>query len=381
MKFLSRGLVASAAGVICALGVSGAPALAAPMSASEILNTYNLVVFGDLDSSSHVDGRAFVSGNAAGGDYGQHYNQLPVSPESTLTVGGNLTGGVNINGKGLTVGGDIATSNLNVNGGGDVFVGGNLTSSFNANFNGSGNLYAKGSVTNGANINANGGSIYLGGTVQSGTANGAHVNSPIPASVVPDVASQASEMQQTMTKYSSYLSTLAANSSTGANGNKVTFTATPDENGLAIFTISDAASFFNGAGEFQFVLNGATSVVINVLGAGGQAINIAANFLGDIAKLLATNTIWNFVDATEINIQTQFGGSILALLAHVTNYNNIEGTLIAGSVTQKGEIHYNGNINVPVSQTPIPAALPLFAAALGGLAFAGRMRTRRRVAA
>lgn len=354
------------------------PAAATPLSASEILNTYNLVVFGNVDSTSHVDGRTFASGDVTGGDYGQHGEALAPSSAPTLTVGGDLKGNVNVNNPGLIVGDDIATSNLNYNGGGDMFVGGDLASSFNANFNGNGDLYAKGSVINGANINANGGTIYLGGTVQSGNANGAQTNSPIPATVVPDVAQQAAEMQDTMTKYSSYLASLEGNSATSANGNKVTFSATPDENGLAIFTITDAKSFFASAGEFQFALNGATSVVINVLGGAGETINIGANFLGGIASLLATNTIWNFVDATEINIQNQFGGSILALLAHVTNWNNIEGTLIAGSLTQRGEIHYNGNINVPVSQTPIPAALPLFGAALAGLAFAGRVRARRR---
>lgn len=352
------------------------PASAAPMTASEILNTYNLVVFGDADSTSHVDGRTFVSGDLTGGDYGQH--TFPGS-EPTLTVGGTLKGNVNVNKPGLVVGGNIATSNLNLNGGGDMYVGGDLTSSFNANFNGNGDLYAKGSVTNGATINANGGTIYLGGTVQSGNANGAQTNSPIPGSVVPNVAQQATEMKGTMTKYSSYLATLEGNSSTSANGNKVTFSATPDENGLAIFTIADAKSFFASAGEFDFALNGATSIVINVLGGAGEVINISANFLGNFAQLLATKAIWNFVDATEIVIDRTFGGSILALLAHVTNQNaNIEGTLIAGSLTQRGEIHYNGNINVPVSQTPIPAALPLFGAALAGLAFAGRARAKRR---
>jgi choice-of-anchor A domain-containing protein len=378
MKYLSRRL-ACAASVVCFMAVA-ATADAAPMSASEILNTYNLVVFGDVQSSSHVDGRAFVSGDVTGGNYGEHINDVPAGSASALTVGGDLKGSVSVKG-GLTVGGDIATSNLNYNGGGDIYVGGDLKSSFNANFNGDGDLYAKGSVTNGANINANGGTIYLGGTVQSGTANGAQVNSPIPASIVPDVATQAAEMKDTLTKYSSYLSSLDANSATAANGSKITFNATPDENGLAIFTINDAVSFFASAAEFEFALNGATSLVINVLGGADQLINISANFLNSIAELLATNTIWNFVDATEINIETQFGGSILALLAHVTNGNNIEGTLIAGSLTQNGEIHYNGNITVPVSQTPIPAALPLFAAALGGLAFAGRMRAKRRLAA
>ncbi|MDY0870628.1 collagen-binding domain-containing protein [Dongia rigui] len=365
-----------------ALSLAAAPAKAEPVSANAILDSYNLIVFGDLTSSSHVDGKTFVSGNVTGGDYGQHYSELPVDGVPTLTVGGDLKGNVNMNGSGLTVGGNIATNNLNLNKGGDIKVGGNITSNLNANFNGNGDLYAKGSVTNNANVNANGGDIYLGGTVQSGNANAngggqKFVNSAVPATVVPDVASEAATIKETLTTYSSYLSNLVANSATSGTG-KVTFDAAPGADGVAVFNISDAVAFFGGANEFQFNLNGAKSIVINVSGAAGSLITIAANFLAGIATELADNTVWNFVDATDIVINNQFGGSILALLAHVTNNANIEGTLVAGKVTQNAEIHYNGGKDLPpVTKTPIPAALPLFAAALGGLAYARRVRNRR----
>jgi choice-of-anchor A domain-containing protein len=168
-----------------------------------------------------------------------------------------------------------------------------------------------------------------------------------------------------------------ANSATSGTG-KVTFDATPGADGVAVFNISDAVAFFGSANEFQFNLNGAKSIVINVSGAAGSLITIAANFLAGIATELADNTVWNFVDATDIVINNQFGGSILALLANVTNNANIEGTLVAAKVTQNAEIHYNGGKDLPpVTKTPIPAALPLFAAALGGLAYVRRVRNRR----
>ena len=364
-----------------ALTLAAAPAMAEPVSANTILDSYNLIVFGDLTSSSHVDGKTFVSGNVTGGDYGQHYNELPVDGIPTLTVGGDLKGSVNMNGSGLTVGGNIATQNLNLNKGGDIKVGGNLTSNLNANFNGNGTLYAKGSITNNANVNVNGGSLYLGGTVQSGNANvnggTKNINSPVPAAVVPDVSAEAATIKQTLTTYSSYLSTLVSNSSLSGTG-KVTFDAAPGADGVAVFNISDAVAFFQNATEFQFNVNGAKSIVINVTGAANSLITIAANFLAGIATQLADNTVWNFIDATDIVVDKQFGGSILALLANVTNNGNIEGTLVAGKVTQNAEIHYNGGKDLPpVTKTPIPAALPLFAAALGGLAYARRVRNRR----
>ena len=373
---------AGAAAVLATLLVAAAPAMAGPVSAQDILNTYNVVVFGDLTSSSHVDGKTFVSGNVTGGDYGQHFDQLPVDGVPTLTAGGNLQGSVNMNGSGLVVGGNIATSNLNLNKGGDIMVGGNITSNLNANFNGNGTLYAQGSITNNANVNVNGGSLFLGGTVQPGSnanVNGGtkNLNSAVPASVMPDVAAQASSLKSTLTAYSSYLSDLTANSATSGAGT-VAFNAAPGADGVAVFNISDAVAFFSGASEFQFNLNGAKSIVINVTGAGNTVLTIAANFRAGIATTLAQNTVWNFIDAKEIVINSQFGGSILALLAHVTNNANIEGTLIAGKVTQNAEIHYNGPTTVPsVAETPIPATLPLFAAALGGLAYVRRVRARR----
>lgn len=366
-----------------ALSVAAAPAMAGPVTANEILDSYNLIVFGNLDSTSEVDGKTFVSGQVTGGNYGIHYPDLPVDGVPTLTVGKDLKGNVNVNGEGLVVGNDIATQNLNLNKGGDVKVGGNITSNLNANFNGNGSLYVKGSVTNNANVNANGGNIYLGGTVQPGSnanANGGgqkFVNSAVPATVVPDVAKEAAAIKETLTTYSSYLSNLVSNSATSGT-TKVTFDATPGADGVAVFNITDAVAFFQNANEFQFNLNGAKSIVINVTGAGSSLITIAANFLAGIAQDLADNTVWNFIDATKIVIDRQFGGSILALLAEVTNNGNIEGTLVAGKVTQNAEIHYNGGKNLPsVTKTPIPAALPLFAAALGGLAYARRVRNRR----
>lgn len=364
-----------------ALSLAAAPAMAEPVSANAILDSYNLIVFGDLTSSSEVDGKTFVSGNVTGGNYGGHYSQLPVDDTPTLTVGGDLKGNINMDGPGLTVGGNIATQNLNLNKGGDMKVGGNLTSNLNANFNGNGTLYAKGSVTNNANVNVNGGSAYLGGSVQSGNLNvnggTKNLNSSVPATVVPDVAAEAATIKETLTTYSSYLSNLVSNSTTSGSG-KVTFDATPGADGVAVFNISNAVAFFQNANEFQFNLNGAKSIVINVTGAANSLITIAANFLASIATDLADNTVWNFIDATNIVIDRQFGGSILALLAHVTNNGNIEGTLVAGKVTQNAEIHYNGGKNLPpVTKTPIPAALPLFAAALGGLAYARRVRNRR----
>jgi choice-of-anchor A domain-containing protein len=296
-----------------------------------------------------------------------------------LTVGGNITGPINVNGKGLAVGGNVANT-VNLNNGGDMTVRGNITSNVNANFNGNGTLYVKGDIKNNSTVNGNGGSIYVGGTVQAGShanANGGgtlHQNSSVPDSHLPDIAAQAAEMKTTLTKHSSYLAGLKPNSTNVviASG-RATFTATPDKNGVAIFNITDPTTIFSQS-EFKFNLGSATSVLFNVRNVGNTLLNIGVNFLDGIASTLATNTIWNFIDAKNINITKQFGGNIIALLANITNSGNIEGSVVANAVTQNAEIHYNGNIVIP---TPVPAALPLFAAAIAGLAGWRRLRRRQ----
>lgn len=351
-----------------------ADASAATFDATGLINTYNLIVFNDVTSSSHVDGSALVGGNVAGGDYAQHVNLA----NTALTVGKTLNGGVNLNGAGLVVGGNIATSSLNANRGGNIYVGGNVTSGFNANFNGSGNLYVVGSVTNGW-VNANGGSVYIGGSIAHGAgvnANGGgtlSIGSSIPAARMPRVATEVGAARAALTAYSGQLSRLATDSAISSKNGTLTFNANPGTDGVAVFSIN-GASLLNGSNQFAFSLNGAKEAVINVSGIGATTLTLGANFIGGIAQTLGTNTVWNFTDAQNINITSQFGGTILAVLANISTSQNIEGTVIAKNLTQRGEIHYDGRNANMVSAVPLPAALPLFGSAILGLAALGYRR-------
>lgn len=367
MKF-NKKLVRTVA-TAAALGGFSLPAPALADTVGDLLNTYNLIVFGDITSYSHVDGNALAGGNVDGGSYGLHYPSIPSG--TALTVGGNLTGGVTIQGSGLTVGGNLATSSLNYNNGGDVHVGGNVSSSFD--LNGVGNLYIGGNQGTGSSITIANGSAYLGGS-QGGTINangGGTVNtgSPLPAATMPDVGTIVSDAQSTLTTYSGQLAGLAADSTTVQSGNKLTFVGNAGEDGIAVFDVD--GSLLSSVNEFEFTLNGAVQTVINVT---GSIIDIAANFINGSATDLATNTLWNFTEATDLDIERQFGGSILAVYADLTNGNNLEGSVVAASLTQYGEIHYNGPSTF-VAPTPIPAALPMFGAAL--VLFAGRKMRRR----
>jgi hypothetical protein len=88
--------------------------------------------------------------------------------------------------------------------------------------------------------------------------------------------------------------------------------------------------------------------------------------------------LWNFYDATSLTFGTEFGGTVLAPFAAVTNNNAIDGTLVANSLTQNGEIHldaYKGVIPGAVA-TPEPSVLALFGAGLAGFLFLAARRRR-----
>jgi choice-of-anchor A domain-containing protein len=347
--------------------------VAAPLSATDLLNSYNLIVFGDVTSTSEVDGKAYIGGNVTGGSYNQHaVNQGTGLP--ALTVGKDIKGSVQTKGKGLAVGGNLAAgSSFISNDGGNAYIKGNWAGSATFNMNGSGNVYLGGTKTGTGGVN--GGALNPNQTGASFLAN-------IPT------AATTSAIQTTLTNYSTFLGSLAADSSVSKVSGTATFTATAGADGIAVFTIPNAVTFFTGLTQVTFNMNGAKELIINVLGGSGTTLNIAANFLGGSASARALDTVWNFENATAITIASQFGGSILAPLAAVTLKGNEEGTLVAASLNQSAEIHYDGSNNFlppppqdapPPSPTPLPGSLPLFVSGLAAIGWAARRRRKKQI--
>lgn len=306
-----------------------ASAHAAPLIASEVLQQFNLVVFGNAKSSSHVDGRAYIGGNVTGGDYVLHAKDMPASEYAGLVVGGNA-------------------SNLNVNGGG-ISVGGNLS---NANIN-TGSAYVSG---NASSVNFNGGSAYVGGSTSGTNFNGGRSYA---AATQPSTAA----IESTMRDLALQLAGLPSTGSTvSISGNKATFNAVADANGLAVFDLTSIDTALFKLGEFEFNLGSADTVIFNV---DDLVISIFANFLGGSAQAIGSNVIWNFYNATDITLYSQFGGSVLAPNATLTNYNNIEGSVVVSSIDQRGEIHlqpFSGDLppgtpDLPPT-TPVPPPTP-----------------------
>lgn len=330
------GIVRSAAGAMAATGIllTATPSFAVPLTGEEILNQFNLVVFGDLGSTSVVEGRTYVGGDLSGpaSSYFTRGNEAPASDQAALIVGGDAAGGP-----------------FDVNNGGSAVVGGDLGAQIN--------------------LNGGGGIRYVAGEIsvpQTGD----------PASTVQGPV-EIPDFETPLRQLSGDLTGFAANSSATVDGDKGIFTGTPDTNGLAVFWI-DGVDFFGSVADLEFLLDGADTVIVNV---SGDVIDIAENFLDGIGDVIASNIIWNFFEATEIEIQSAFYGAILAPNADLTNSDFIKGSVATNGFFQFGEVQlapFEGDI--PSTEVPEPATALLMLPGLIGLVALGR-RFRRRAAA
>ncbi len=340
--------------------------------ALSLLNNYNLITSGDVSSTSEVEGNALIGGNVTGGLYNMHVTSNADVP--SLTVVGNVNGNVQTKGKGANIGGDVAGT-MTVNDGGDVFAQ-SVSGSLQNNANGDGQTSVVGDIS--GTVNTNGGNTIFGGS-NTGTAQanggGSVLNQAVSVPFEPSTA--VTSAIDTLTVFSNQLALVDANSSYSITGGKVTFNAFADSNGLAVFSIDNAQSFFNSASEFEFNLGTAESILFNVSDASDTDYVLNANFLANAAPNLADMLLWNFIDAESLQVNAQFGGSMLALNADVTTYQNIEGTLVAKTLNQNGEIHSQPSTFEPPTVVPVPAAAFLFAPAMIG--FLGlRNRKKRR---
>ncbi|WP_447755760.1 choice-of-anchor A family protein [Sphingopyxis fribergensis] len=284
-----------------------ASALALPVLAQsstitgiDALREWNLVVLGNLNSSSEVEGRTFVGGNLSG-------NSSNYGIRATTSANGQ---------PGLTVVGNVNGNHKNLNNGSGAVVGGNVTSGFNLN---------------GPNQ-----TVKVGGTISNTNVNQNTVISNLDASNPSfglALQQQKSDLKGSMGSLSFDMGTLAANSQLAVQGNRGTFNAQPNAQGLAVFNIT--AADLDKIGEIQFNLNGADTAIVNV---SGRTVNLNDNFLGGTNNL-GENVIWNFPDAEELTLSTAWGGSVLAPLADAETRNYIQGSAVFGNLKQNGEMH------------------------------------------
>ncbi|WP_338770985.1 collagen-binding domain-containing protein [Massilia sp. METH4] len=386
-----------------AAAAQAAPA-SAPLTATQVLNQMNAVSLTNVTASSsgHVHGRTWAAGTVSGGEYGNQLEKAPASAYAGLTAGsvtaakdawGN-TNRVTVNRGGLVaqgsidgvtvnegtnvVGGNVANSTLNrasqvagsvsnttFNGG--AIVGGSL-----GNSNVNGGAYVGGSA---ANSNINGGATIMG-AVANTNANGGAFRGLTADFATPAAAATSTDFGAVLNGLSDSLSLLKSTGSTvDISGSKATFNAQADAGGVAVFDLTGIDETLFALNEFQFNLNGASTVIMNT---DVTTAAIHANFLGGSAQGIGGRVVWNFYDATSVAINTQFGGAVLATDALVTNTRDIEGGLFARELNLQAQVHvqpFTGNVDM-LSPVPEPSAVAMIMAGLAVFGVGG-MRRRR----
>jgi choice-of-anchor A domain-containing protein len=382
--------------------LAAGPTHAQTLTAAQILQQFNAVVFGNFSTSSDVDGRTVIGGNLTGSG---SYNTSPSSNDGTstyaaLSVYGASNGGGSINidnGGGVTVAG-LNTATLTLNGGNSVYIGstnsGNIsdssgTSSISVNGNNSATITdnsGNGTIKiNGKSGNISGQTstnVYLPNTGdKNGNINNATVHYGTVSLTNPLGSTSISTTFKTpLTNLSTQLEAQASNSTVTSSSGTVTFNAAPNSRGQAIFNINSSV-LTAGNENVVFDANGATTIIINVTcGSTNCSITLpsSTDFLNDTSY--AADTIWNFYNASTLDFGAEFGGTVLAPNAAVANSSPIDGDLIANSFSGTGELHnypFVGNLTFGV---PEPASIAMLGVGLIGL-LAARRRAQRRTSA
>ncbi|MET0320022.1 MAG: collagen-binding domain-containing protein [Duganella sp.] len=339
------------------------------LTADQMLQQFNVVTTGNLVSTSHVDGRAYVGGNLQGGDFVQHASQTAASSYAGLTVVGsvNANGGqdVHVNGLGAVVGGSATGLGVNK---GQAYVGGNATrSSFN------GDAWVTGAAS-GVNFN--------GYAHAASLSNGTNNNRPLAATTALMDSTRAAvattDFAHVMDNMSTKLSALAGTAGTKVafsnNDHQVTFSGTGDADGLLIFDLTklDTKIFSSTTTDLSFNLTNATTVVFNT---NDKVLSLTANFNQAIG--LGSSLIWNFDGADSVTVGRTFGGQVLVADGTFSNVGgaNVEGGVYAKTFNQYGEVHlqaFSGSL-----ATAVPEA-ETYAMLLAGLGLLGFMARRRK---
>ena len=359
-----------------------------PLTATQVLNQMNAVSLTNITATSagHVHGRTWAAGSVTGGEYGNQLEKAPASNYAGLTAGsvnsatdawGNTNrvtvnrgglvsagsiNGVNVNEGTNVVGGAVANSTLNR----ASQVGGSVS---NSTFNG-------GAIIGGSasNSSINGGAT-IAGAVFNTNVNGGSFNNPTADFTTASAAATSTDFKSVLGNLSNSLSQLKSTGSTvDFSGSKATFSAVADTSGVAVFDLTGIDETLFAANEFDFKLNGATTVIMNT---DIKTASIHANFLGGSARNVGSQVIWNFYDATSLTISSQFGGAVLATDALVTNTADIEGGLFANALDLRAQVHvqpFTGNVDT-LSPVPEPSTIMMVMAGLGVLGI-GRLRRR-----
>lgn len=345
MRF--RQLAAALAVSTCALGATAAQAGVTDINnALDAMSYYNLIVRGDVTTTSEVEGRGFVGGSLKG--------------QATQF---NLD---NLSGYGLTVVGDTVGGKKNT--WGDIQVGGNVSSGVEFQSAGAQVLTYGGTLSN-TNVNNPDTAVKVVGLQSTLAAERNELFGD------PSVSGDTGDFGE----LSTYLKNLAVTDSTSLTGNNLTFNATSGGD-VAVFSIANLTTALGATSDLKFTFPADYDlVVINVA---GTNITLPGGFNFNGPGSLGTKVIWNFYEATSLDFGSKaFYGSVLAPTAQATIGNFIEGTAVFAGLTANGEIHTPGLTTYRVPPPPPTTVVPepgAWALMILGFGAAGSMIRRRR---
>jgi len=286
-------------------------------------SSFDVFVFGNFtESGTDSQGAIAVGGNFAPANNGGFSIASQLSDPAgvyDLVVGGNFTN----NGYSM--------------GGGDAFVGGNMTWTDPSLPH---NAYVDGNFTNSASGGTVGGKVYYGGS--SCTSGDPITCKSVAAPTNPiDFAGA----QTNLDSVSTNLAAQTANGTTSFDGYS-TYTLTGTSSTLNVFNLTN--STYNGS-TINITAPSSSTVVINVAGTSDSFSGGSINLTG----VSASDVIFNFSAATSVSIASiAWEGTLLAPMAGFSGtWGQLNGELIAESASGTTEFH-----NVLFSGT-LPAAL------------------------
>lgn len=278
--------------IVTATVLSTSSAHATALTSSQILSQFNAVISNNFNTGADVEGRLVTSRLQSGATLYNKPNSLS-GPSSFQAVNA-----INITGCG----------SCNVNNGGSV----NYVTSNSGHFN-----------------------LNGGGTIAQGN----------PSFSITDFTTPLNAL-------ATQLAGLNANSTVNSSDlNNFTFNATPNAQGVAIFSLAE--TLLASANNILFNPSTATTIFIDVTGPAGYSFTQNGNFNG--SAFLNEHIIWNFEAASSLNLK-YWHGTVLASEASVTNSSPIEGLLYAKNFTGNGELHSFPFLGI--LPATVPAAVP-----------------------
>jgi choice-of-anchor A domain-containing protein len=277
---------------------STAGTLALPSQNNNYMSDFNVIVFNDLDTSTAIEGKAWIGGSLSNGNsFSLGRNYSPSAPENVIVVGVSPGNG----------------------------------SAFQMEGNSNSRLALTSSAYRGnRNINWNGGGNEASRLVYDST-----------------IPSKTLVMQQQLQLMSFKLNTATATSTvvTPVNqSNKRVLTCTPNAAGVAVFNIT-ASSLFGASNLAEVTLDFAPGVsessvkgvLINVSGTfvqTGTQFNFGGKFTDDTWR---KKILWNFPSALTINMAAQrMDGAVLAPYAAINSNNDFKGSLACRQLNISG---------------------------------------------